>query len=82
MARPEDPRKHAEWRKRLKRFEKSGQTIAEFCEAEGVAPVPIIGGSAGFGYKSERQTLPAESEQSANPSVSPVRGSLPARGKR
>ena len=37
MARRHDARKDAEWRKRLKRFGRSGLTVARFCKAEGVS---------------------------------------------
>lgn len=37
MARQDDRRKFAEWRQRLRRFEKSGLTVAQFCTHERVA---------------------------------------------
>ena len=37
MARPQDPEKLAEWREKLARSKQSGQTVAAFCEAEGVS---------------------------------------------
>ena len=42
MARQEDRRKFAEWQQRLRRFEKSGLTIARFCARERVS-VPTFG---------------------------------------
>lgn len=38
MFRGPDPVKRQQWAKRLERFGKSGQTVAQFCRAEGVAP--------------------------------------------
>lgn len=32
-----DPAKREQWAKRFERFEKSGQTVAEFCRDEGVS---------------------------------------------
>ena len=37
MARQEDQRKFAEWQQRLRRFEKSGLTVAQFCARERVS---------------------------------------------
>lgn len=37
MARQEDPRKLAEWQQRLRRFAKSGLTVARFCARERVS---------------------------------------------
>lgn len=34
MARRSDSEKHAEWRKRLERFTRSGLTVARFCDGE------------------------------------------------
>lgn len=42
MARQGDQRKLAEWQQRLRRFEKSGLTIARFCARERVS-VPTFG---------------------------------------
>lgn len=42
MARQEDRRKLAEWQQRLRRFKKSGLTIARFCARERVS-VPTFG---------------------------------------
>lgn len=42
MARQGDRRKFAEWQRRLRRFEKSGLTIARFCARERVS-VPTFG---------------------------------------
>ena len=37
MARPPDPKLHANWRKHIRRQEASGLTIDQFCSQEGVA---------------------------------------------
>jgi hypothetical protein len=37
MARQEDPRKLAEWQQRLRRFAKSGLTVARLCARERVS---------------------------------------------
>lgn len=37
MPRKPDPAKLREWSDRMQRFEKSSQTVAEFCRAEGVS---------------------------------------------
>jgi hypothetical protein len=42
MARQGDLRKFAEWQRRLRRFEKSGLTLARFCARERVS-VPTFG---------------------------------------
>lgn len=38
MARSISGRKHEEWRRRLRRFQESRQSIAAFCRQEGVSP--------------------------------------------
>jgi len=37
MARRPDPRKRQQWLKRIAEFGRSGLTVAEFCESEGVS---------------------------------------------
>lgn len=37
MRRRSDPAKREQWAQRLERFEKSGQSVAEFCRNEGVS---------------------------------------------
>lgn len=54
MARQADERKFLEWRGRLARHAKSGQTVARFCEREDVAVATFhywrrrYGGDGGF----------------------------------
>ena len=38
MARTIDREKQGEWRRRLRRFDTSGLSVAEFCDAEAVSP--------------------------------------------
>lgn len=41
MARSADSRKVVEWRRRLRRYEKTEMTAAAFCEAEGVSTASL-----------------------------------------
>lgn len=38
MARRRDGRKRWQWQRRMERFERTGQSVAEFCRGEGVCP--------------------------------------------
>ena len=41
MARGSDPAKVRQWTKRLERFAKSGRSVSEFCEREGVSAASL-----------------------------------------
>ncbi len=55
-----DPRKQSDWRKRLKKFRSSGQTVDRFCQLEKVTPSSFYYWSRHF--RQAEQELP-----SANP---------------
>ena len=65
MARQADQRKSAAWEQRLRRFEKSGLTVARFCARERV-PLPT------FWYWRRKQARSAPDPQTAPAVFSPV----------
>ncbi|MEY3204171.1 MAG: hypothetical protein RLZZ21_502 [Planctomycetota bacterium] len=65
MARQEDHRKCAEWQQRLRRFEKSGLTVARFCARERVA-VPT------FWYWRRKRVRPVTAPKTVAATFAPV----------
>jgi len=52
-----DPRKQSDWRKRLKKFRTSGQTVGQFCQLEKVTPSSFYYWSRHF--RQAEQELPS-----------------------
>lgn len=69
MARGPSPVKPQQWTERLQRFEESQQTVAEFCQAEGVSEASFYQWKRRLGRASRNKTLPAprRSQASARP---------------
>ena len=65
MARHADRRKLAKWQQRLRRFEKSGLTVARFCARERVA-VPT------FWYWRRKRVKPVTASKIVAPTFAPV----------
>ena len=59
MARRSDSEKHAEWRKRLGRFSRSGLTVAQFCSGERVSVASFYYWRRKLGQAARRGGMPA-----------------------
>ena len=70
MARSQDARKSREWQGRLKRFEQSRQTVAEFCRVEGVSTAS---------FYAWRKRLAQRSSQAVRGPAEAPRGFTPVR---
>jgi len=67
MSRGPAPGKQREWSERFRRYEKSSQTIARFCVAEGVSPASFYYWKKKLAVRGRRRPSVKRRQQSARP---------------
>ena len=82
MSRGSDPAKVKQWTERFKRFGKSGQSVTQFCRAEGISTPSFYHwrqklGRTGNGHKGKKQSARRRASRPA--AFKPVNVALPDR---